>query len=171
MKTWRNYLGYVLFPLLLLAESAFAPAADDLMPQRIGEKQRCPVCSMYPALYPKWHAQILFKDGSMVAFDSPADLLNFVHDMGKYDRKHTRKDISRIYVSNYLKGEWIDARKALFLTGSSIRGPMGPDFPAFSDRKEAQGAMAQAGGRLATFDQILSETAKDNHGSEGARRE
>lgn len=160
MNNWR-YL--ILLPLLLLGEVALAPAAEELAPRVINPDQRCPVCHMYSARYLRWNAQIVFKDGSMSAFDSPADLFRFLNDMAKYDDKHRSQDVGRIWVRDYGKWTWTDARSAWFLSDSTLSGPMhGPDYPAFSSRKAAEAMAASAvGGKVVTFDQALAEMAAE----------
>lgn len=157
----KNRLYLLLFPLLLLGEVALAPAAEELAPRVINPDQRCPVCHMYSARYLRWNAQIVFKDGSMSAFDSPRDLFRFLSDMAKYDDRHRPRDVGRVYVRDWGKWTWADARKAYFLSGSSLAGPMrSPDYPAFSTLKAAQGmAASAAGGKVLSFDQALAEVA------------
>jgi copper chaperone NosL len=74
------------------------------------------------------------------------------------------KDIRAIYVSDMAKaptwdnpgqGNWIDARKAFFVIGSSVKGGMGaPETIPFSQRSEAARFSADKGGRVVTFDEI-----------------
>ncbi len=163
MKNWRYLL---LFPLLLLGEAVLTPAAEKLAPRVINPDQRCPVCHMYSARYIRWNVQIVFKDGTMSAFDSPADLFRFLNDMAKYDDKHRNQDVGQIYVRDWGKWTWTDARKAYFLSGSTLTGPMrGPDYAAFSTRKAAEGMAASAvGGKVMTFDEALVEVAAEGHG-------
>ena len=74
------------------------------------------------------------------------------------------KDISAIYVSDMAKAaswkdpganNWVDARKAHFVIGSTVQGGMGaPETVPFSDRAAADKFVAEHGGRIVTFDQI-----------------
>jgi DNA-directed RNA polymerase subunit M/transcription elongation factor TFIIS len=38
-------------------------------PMVIAQDVSCGKCGMYPAKYPRWQSQIIFKDGSMTPFD------------------------------------------------------------------------------------------------------
>ena len=77
------------------------------------------------------------------------------------------KDILAIYVSDMGKAEswdkpgadnWIEARKAMFVIGSRIKGGKGGEEAVpFSDRGAAEKFAAENGGRIVTFDQVPRE--------------
>ena len=52
---------------------AFAQSVD------IESHKKCPLCSMFPARYPKFNCQIVFKDSSYEAFDSAIGLMVYLH--------------------------------------------------------------------------------------------
>ncbi len=74
------------------------------------------------------------------------------------------KDVQAIYVSDMGKApswdkpgaeNWVEARKALFVIGSRVKGGMGGDEAVpFSDRGAAEKFMSENGGRIVTFDQV-----------------
>lgn len=74
------------------------------------------------------------------------------------------KDIRAIYVSDMAKAtswqdpgatNWIDARKAVFVIKSRVKGGMGaPEAVPFSERAAAERFVAENGGRAVTFDQV-----------------
>lgn len=74
------------------------------------------------------------------------------------------KDIRAIYVSDMGKAaswdkpgadNWVEARKALFVIGSRLKGGMGGDEAVpFSDRSAAEKFVGENGGRIVTFDQV-----------------
>jgi copper chaperone NosL len=74
------------------------------------------------------------------------------------------KDIRAIYVSDMAKApnwedpganNWVDAREAFFVIGSSVQGGMGaPETVPFSTRPAADKFAAEHGGRVVTFDEI-----------------
>jgi nitrous oxide reductase accessory protein NosL len=127
-------------------------------PPAIGKEQRCPVCGMIPANYPKWRTQITFRDGAVAAFDSPAEMFRFLGDMAKYDSTHTSADIAEIQATDFIKKILIDARRASYVSGSSARGPMGPDLPAFENKTDAEFFVRTAGGKTLSFGQAAKET-------------
>jgi nitrous oxide reductase accessory protein NosL len=142
---------------LILLHFAVGTATADT-PISSGKELRCPVCGMIPANYPKWRTQITFRDGAVTAFDSPAEMLRFLGNMAKYDSKHTSADIAEIQATDFIRKSLIDARRASYVSGSSARGPMGPDLPAFENKADAEFFARTAGGRTLNFDQAAKET-------------
>ena len=131
--------------------------AGDL-PPATSKELRCPVCGMIPANYPKWRTRIVFKDGAVIALDSPAEMFRFLGNMEKYDSRHTAADIMQMDATDHVKRSWIDARRASYVSGSSARGPMGPDLAAFENKADAEFFARTAGGRTLNFDQAAQET-------------
>lgn len=142
---------------LILLHLAFGTAIADWHTSS-GKEQRCPVCGMIPANYPKWRTQIIFRDGAVAAFDSPAEMFRFLGNMAKYDSKHSAADIAQMDATDYVKRGMIDARRAYYVSGSSARGPMGPDLPAFENKSDAEFLVRTAGGRVLNFDQAAKVT-------------
>ena len=89
----RCFFQAALFALAL--GGAPAHASDEYPAQEISAQQRCPVCGMYTAQFPDWATQVVFKDHSMIAPESPAELFRFLSNVAKYDPKHTAADIAR----------------------------------------------------------------------------
>ena len=100
---------------------------------------------MYPARFPKFNCQIVFKDGSYEAFDSAIGLLVYLHFPDKTGIK--LKPVSGIYFKDYLKAGWLEADKAIFVTGSEIRGPMGVQFLPVDSERAAKELKKQAHGK------------------------
>lgn len=148
---------------ILLATSLAAAAAlvytanlDPFRPQTVGREMRCPVCGMYPSLSPEWMTQIVFRDRGMLAFDSPLEMLRYLHDLPRYGKGRQAADIERIYVSDYRHGGWLRA-EAAFVAGARIRGPMRDEnTPAFSSRDDAEAFIAQKGGQIRSYAQIAA---------------
>lgn len=116
---------------------------------------RCPICGMYPSRFPRWAAQLIFNDGGAHYFDSPVDLFMFLADPSRFDAQHRADAAAALYVSDYRGGGWVDARRAVFVAGSSARGPMrGPDLPAFTDAASAAAFVAEHGGRTVGFAEL-----------------
>lgn len=160
----RIHLGRVvtLFTLALFAASL--SAGEEYPPKPISKSERCPVCGMYPANYPRWHSQIVFKDGAHSSFDSPLEMFRFVHSMAMYDQHHGAADIGKIYVPDFDKGSWLEARQVFFVIGSRVKGPMGGDLPAFASKEKASEFIKGSGGELLTFQQVTPEVIGGKHG-------
>jgi nitrous oxide reductase accessory protein NosL len=155
-------LSAVLLATAIVATPIYA--ADDYPAQQISAQQRCPVCGMYPARYPVWAAQVVFKDRSMIALESPAELFRFLRNVKKYDVKHTVSDIARIYATDYAQHAWIDAKLAFYVQGSGAKGPMGGDLPAFVSKSAAENFAKQSGGNVVNFDTLASVEAGSHSG-------
>jgi copper chaperone NosL len=77
------------------------------------------------------------------------------------------KDIRAIYVSDMAKApnwekpgttNWIDAKQALFVIGSRMKGGMGADEAVpFSDRSAAEKFATENGGRIVAFNEVPKE--------------
>ncbi|TAH43876.1 MAG: hypothetical protein EYC67_14255 [Betaproteobacteria bacterium] len=118
---------------------------------------RCAVCGMYPSRFRRWAAQLIMDDGGALFFDSPVDLFLFLAEPARFDGAGRIAQIAALYVSDHAGRGWVDARRALFVAGSSARGPMrGPDLPAFADAAAAAAFAAEHGGRVVRFDGIDS---------------
>lgn len=160
----KKFSQFILALCALSFVTTAAHAAETYTPQPIAKSERCPVCGMYPANYPKWHAQIVFKDGGHASFDSAADMFRFLHNMAKYDKKHVAADIGKIFVPAYDKGRWLDARQAFFVAGSKAQGPMGNDFPAFASKDDATRFSQKSGGKPLSFEQVTPAVVSGDNG-------
>ena len=104
----------------------------------IKKTDRCPVCGMFVYKYPKWVAQISFKDGSYYFYDGAKDMFKHIFDTAKYTSGKTADNIKDIYVTDYYEVELIDAKSAFYVIGSDILGPMGHELLPFKDQEAAQ---------------------------------
>ncbi len=114
-------------------------------PLKIESHKKCPVCGMYPARYPHFNCQIVFKDGSYEAFDSAIGLLVYLHFPDKTGIK--LKPVAGIYFKDYLKEGWLEADRAFFVTGSEIKGPMGIQFLPVDSEQAAEELKKQGNGK------------------------
>jgi copper chaperone NosL len=113
----------------------------------IKKTDRCPVCGMFVYKYPKWVAQILFKDGSYYFYDGAKDMFKHIFDTAKYTAGKKAEDIKAIYVTDYYEVELIDAKSAFFVVGSDVLGPMGHELLPFKDQESAQEFMEDHKGK------------------------
>jgi nitrous oxide reductase accessory protein NosL len=139
------------------AAAAQRPAgAPRLHLPKPGEHDACPVCGMFPARYYEWIATIVFTDGTAVHFDGAKDAFKFWLDMSKYDpKKHTQADVKAFGVTAYYSTEMIDAKKALYVIGSDVLGPMGHDLIPHPDMYDARAFMKDHHGKaIVRFEDI-----------------
>lgn len=95
----------------------------------VTKDEKCPVCGMFAYKYPKWAAQIFYKD-THFSFDG-------VKDMMKYYFGH-KEGISKMLVTDYYSQKAIDATKAFYVIGSDVYGPMGDELIPFAKESEAK---------------------------------
>jgi nitrous oxide reductase accessory protein NosL len=115
-----------------------AGSNSSLLPKKAGPKGNCAVCGMYVANFPDWAACITFKDGSQAWFDGPKDLFTFLLDLKRYAPKQNASDIVEIKVKDYYGLKPIDGRKAFFVLGSDVLGPMGRELVPFATEASAR---------------------------------
>ncbi len=124
-------------------------------------KDKCPVCGMFVHKYPDFLASILLTDGSRVFFDGPKDLCKYYLNVQKYDPKHRQTDIASIRVKDYYSLAAIDGRKAFYVVGSDVYGPMGNELIPFEKESEAREFMSDhAGKRLLRFGDVAEAVIK-----------
>ena len=116
-----------------------------LQPIKIEPHKECPLCGMYPARYPQFNCQIVFKDGSYEAFDSAIGLLVYLLFPDNTEIK--LQSIANIYFKDYLKESWLEAGKTFFVTGSEIMGPMGVEFLPVDSEQAAKELKEQEQGK------------------------
>jgi nitrous oxide reductase accessory protein NosL len=141
-KAIRNLL---MAAVLVFAAAHFTHAGE---PAKPAPGAKCPVCGMFVAKYPDWVGQIHFRDGGVEFFDGAKDLFKYYVDMKKYHSTRTKKDVVAVYVTEYYDLRYIDARKALFVVGSDVYGPMGRELIPFTTRQDAEGFLKDHKGRL-----------------------
>lgn len=108
----------------------------------VEKDEKCPVCGMFAYKYPKWAARMSYTENGKqinLAFDGVKDLLKFYYNPSKWGNytKHKESELS-ILVSDYYTAEAIDGKKAFYVVGSDIYGPMGKEFIPFKTFKSAQ---------------------------------
>ncbi|MGW8187643.1 MAG: nitrous oxide reductase accessory protein NosL [Desulfobacterales bacterium] len=134
----------VLVAVLLLTGTAPAQTKEPVKPS---QKDKCPVCGMFVYKYPDWLAEIIFEDGSMDFFDGAKDLFKYYFNLRKYRPDKNKRDIAAIYVMEYYDMEMIDARKAFFVMGSDVYGPMGHELVPFATEEDAKTFLKDHKGR------------------------
>jgi copper chaperone NosL len=131
----------ILFLIVLFGMTA----CGSLQPIKIEPHKACPLCGMYPARYPQFNCQIVFKDGSYEAFDSAVGLL--VYRFFPDNTGIKLNPIAQIYFKDYLKERWLEAGKTFFVIGSEIMGPMGVEFLPVDSEQAAKELKKQEQGQ------------------------
>jgi len=109
----------------------------------VSKDEKCPVCGMFVYKYPRWAAQIFYKDENKThkfSFDGVKDMMKFYFNPSQWGsyKYAIKENISQIAVTDYYAQKKIDATKAYYVIGSDIYGPMGHElipFESFEDAK------------------------------------
>jgi nitrous oxide reductase accessory protein NosL len=132
--------------LLIIAVLFAVPAlADDAKPTK---KDKCPVCGMFVYKYPDWFAHIEFMDGTSVWFDGPKDAFKYYLNLRRYDPSKRASDIEYFSVTEYYELKPIDGRKAYYVLGSEVYGPMGRELVPFIRSSDAEEFMHDHNGKV-----------------------
>jgi len=121
--------------------------------------EKCPVCGMFVAKYPRWAAQIFYGEKHF-SFDGVKDLMKFYFEPQKWGAysAYTQDKISKILVTDYYSQKAIDATKAFYVVGSDVYGPMGAEFIPFYSQNDAKNfLMDHKGATILHFNEISIE--------------
>ncbi len=170
MRFVRVFLLIGIAAALVFAGCTKAPAepykeseVKEVAPVNPTMEDKCPICGMMPARYPEWRAQVVLKSGERYHFDSPKDMFKFV--LGLTNNNEPKEwvnpnDIAAIFVTDYNTKEYIDAKKAYYVRGSDVQGPMGEDVVPFASEEDAKAFSSQHGGEVIGYSDITVEFIK-----------
>ncbi|MDO8958932.1 MAG: nitrous oxide reductase accessory protein NosL [Rhodocyclaceae bacterium] len=145
------------FALTLAAWVGLASAQAVVVPKP-GLRDLCPVCGMLVSKYPNWVATVLYRNGHAHHFDGAKDLFKYLFDLPKYAPAHRREDILSIAVTDYYNLQKIDARKAFYVIGSDVLGPMGHELIPLATRTDAEEFLKEHKGyKILGFDQVTRD--------------
>ena len=129
----------------------------------VKKDEKCPVCGMFTYKYPKWAAQIFYKNGNdehHYSFDGVKDLMKFYFDAmawGSYESSK-KENIEHILVTDYYSQKVLDGTKAFYVLGSDVAGPMGNELIPFAHEADAKTFSHDHNGKtIVTFDKITVE--------------
>jgi copper chaperone NosL len=110
---------------------------------------RCAVCEMFPARYPRHRCQVHTADKRIFHFCSTRCLFTFLDDPQQVAGVPVSPFL--IWVTDTATGIWISARTAYYVVGSRGWGPMGKEAFAFDKRSDAAHYSQNNGGRILGF--------------------
>lgn len=144
--------------LLLAFWAASAAAQEGVVIPKPGARDLCPVCGMLVSKYPNWTATALYRDGHAHNFDGAKDLFKYLQELPKYAPGHRKEDLAGLYVTEFYGLTRIDARRAFYVIGSDVLGPMGHELVPLETRADAEEFLKDHKGRqILTFEQITRE--------------
>lgn len=141
----------------------FAACTEDTsdieaVPIELTRDHACRVCGMIIVDFPGAKAQIHYSNGKIDTFCSTLDMFVF------YQQPDRPARIAGIFVNDIGKADWdhphnhwIDARKAFYVYGGDVMGPMGEALAPFSERDAAAEYVKTHGGRIVAFSEVTME--------------
>ncbi len=118
----------------------------------VPEGAKCPVCGMFVSKYPKWAAEMVVA-GKKHYFDGVKDMMKYYFFDG--DFPYDRSKIEAMKVTDFYTLEPVDARKAWYVLGSNVYGPMGNELVPFKDEASAKNFLRDhKGERIVRFNEI-----------------
>jgi copper chaperone NosL len=143
--------------LLLVFSAQMSLGAGPKAGEEVSQKSRCPVCGMFVAKYPQWLTQIKMSNGQTEFFDGVKDMMAYYFAPQQFGAP-SGITVEEIYVRDYYSQEWIDGRKAIFVTGSDVYGPMGHELIPFAGQAGALNFFKDHhGSNTYSFSEITSE--------------
>lgn len=151
-----NPTARFIFGILIAGWLVFALAQP--APPKPGPRDLCPVCGMLVSKYPNWVATITYKDGHAHHFDGAKDFFKFYLDPAKYAAGHRRDDMLTLWVTDFYNLQRMDARKALYVVGSDVLGPMGHELIPLANRDDADEFLKDhKGKRVLRFEEVTGD--------------
>jgi nitrous oxide reductase accessory protein NosL len=131
---------------------AFIPAPKP------GPMDLCPVCGMLVSKYPNWVVTVVWNYGRPQHFDGPKDMFKYLQALPKYAPGRKREDIKFIIVTEFYNLERIEARKAFYVIGSDVMGPMGRELVPLATSADAEEFLKEHNGkRILNYEQVTPE--------------
>ena len=125
--------------------------------QDVNKDARCTICGMFVAKYPAWITKIVHEKKTTLYFDGVKDMMVYFFHPEKYGADKANP-IGELWLKDYYSLDWIDAKKAFFVIGSDVYGPMGHEFIPFSSNEAAVSfSKDHDGKKIITFDKITDE--------------
>ncbi|RUM95450.1 copper resistance protein CopZ [Pseudaminobacter arsenicus] len=177
----RRVRPFALLAILISAGCTGETQLDAPNPAALDETAMGHYCGMNVLEHPGPKGQVILgKILEPIWFSSARDTVAFTM------LPEEPKDIAAIYVSDMARAEswenpgaqnWVEARQAFYVVGSSVRGGMGaPETVPFSTRDAAAAFANKNGGQVVRFDAIprdyvlgIEEAPQDSGGSEPAK--
>lgn len=122
---------------------------------------KCPVCGMFVAKYPDWGVTLTFRDATSVFFDGPKDMFTYYLNLKKYNPTRKVTDVVSISVKDYYDLKALDGKKAFYVIGSDVYGPMGKEAIPFRKESDAREFLQDhKGNKIVSFGNVTMELLK-----------
>lgn len=137
--------------------------------ENIDQREKCPVCGMFVARYPEWISQLHLDGGEVHHFDGMKDLLAYYFNPESFGGRAA--EAKAIWAKDYYTLQWVEARRAWFVVGSTVHGPMGHEFIPLASREAAEAFKRDhQGEEILTFEEITAERVQSMRTGHQMRR-
>ncbi|MBU0514111.1 MAG: nitrous oxide reductase accessory protein NosL [Proteobacteria bacterium] len=92
---------------------------------------------MFVYKYPHWVGVVVHPDGGRYYFDGAKDLFKYLFAPGRYVRGRKSVKGTAVFVTDYYSVKLIPGRRAWYVIGSDVLGPMGRELIPFKKRADA----------------------------------
>jgi len=97
--------------------------------------------------YQKWLCEATLKNGKKVQFISVKSMMQVYFHQDYFKRhKLLESTINTLYIQDFIGGQKVDAKRAVYVFGSRMAGPHGDDLIPFSSEENAKLFMMKNGG-------------------------
>ena len=118
----------------------------------VPQDAKCPVCGMFVGKYAQW-ATVIEDGTSNVYFDGVKDMMKYIFEQ--------KTAFEKVYVTDYYKLNKVEAKRAFYVVGSKVYGPMGVELIPFSSDKDAYTfAKDHNGKKVVRFEEITEGLIK-----------
>jgi len=126
---------------------------------KVPKKAKCPVCGMFVAKYPKWAAIIQTKNHKSFYFDGVKDMIKFYFNAKEYGHSKFKRKEAKLMVTDYYSTHIVDAKKAYYVIGANVYGPMGRELIPFKSLEKAKVFLKEhEGKKIIKFNEITPNT-------------
>jgi len=140
IATLSIYMFFLCFCLIDFAR------ADEQFGIEVDKDDRCPVCAMQVALYPKFACAMELVDGRKFSFCATGCMIrSWLHPEVYLGAE--KADIQHVWVRDYFTGEKIDGSTAFWVAGSDVIGPMGTAFVPLKSESDLKAFKRRHGGK------------------------
>jgi hypothetical protein len=113
---------------------------------------------MFVYKYPDWLARIDFRDGTRKWFDGAKDAFKYYLTLDRYSPSRKPPDIKYFIVTEYYDLLPIDSKKAYYVLGSDVYGPMGRELIPFNSKAAAEEFMRDHNGKkILRFEEVTPD--------------
>lgn len=157
MKTYRSFPCIALAALLA---GCAPPPPQNIQAAEITGSTYCSLDGMRLGDYPGPKAQIVYTDGKRDFFCDTIEMFSVFFGAGQKQR------IAALFVQDMTHADWrkpatrwIDADRAIYVSGSDRRGSMGATLVPFANEEGARMFTAAHGGKVLHFAEVTPDMA------------